>query len=363
MTRLFIVASALALTTTGVPQAQPRDRAVVLVTLDGARWQEIFGGLDVEVLRSTLKKEQAVEQQPLYRQYWAATSEQRRRKLLPFFWGHLMREHGSIAGNPAIGSRVQLTNRHWFSYPGYSEILVGRADDAAIKSNDPIRNPHRTALEFLRERAGLTREQVAVFASWDIFNALASQQDGTVTVNAGYEAYESPDAQVRRQSEQQFQTPTPWDSVRHDEYTVAFAMDHLARHRPRVLYLALGETDDWAHDGRYDRVLQAYTRTDRYLETLWTWLQSQPDYRGRTSLLITTDHGRGTTTNDWRDHGKDVQGAGDTWMAFVAPTMAQRGEWRDHAPITASQAAATLIRWMGFDPAGFSGAAPPIPGS
>ena len=29
---------------------------VVLITLDGARVQEMFGGLDVEILRSTLKQ-------------------------------------------------------------------------------------------------------------------------------------------------------------------------------------------------------------------------------------------------------------------------------------------------------------------
>ena len=73
-------------------------------------------------------------------------------------------------------------------------------------------------------------------------------------------------------------TPTPWDSVRHDVYTFRFAMDHLRRARPRVVYLALGETDDWAHDGRYDRVLETYARTDAYLKELWTWLQSDPEY-------------------------------------------------------------------------------------
>jgi hypothetical protein len=114
-----------------------------------------------------------------------------------------------------------------------------------------------------------------------------------------------------------------------------------------VMYLALGETDDGAHDGRYDRVLETYTRTDQYLQALWTWLQAQPEYRGRTSLLITTDHGRGRTPADWRNHGKDVAGAGETWMAFVSPHLARRGEWRDHPPMTASQAAATLAAWMG----------------
>jgi hypothetical protein len=127
------------------------------------------------------------------------------------------------------------------------------------------------------------------------------------------------------------------------------------------LYLALGETDDWAHDGRYDRVLETFTRTDEYLKQLWTWPQSQPEYRGRTHMLITTDHGRGRTPKDWSDHGKDVAGASETWMAFVSPTMSRRGEWSGHPPITAGQAAGTLVKWMGGDWKAFDPkAAPPV---
>ena len=164
---------------------------------------------------------------------------------------------------------------------------------------------------------------------------------------------------MRRDSELQFATPTPWDSVRYDAYTVRFAMDHLARHRPRVLYLAFGETDDWAHDGRYDRVLEAYTRTDRFLKELWEWLQSQPDYRDRTSLLITTDHGRGRTPADWRDHGEKVARRRRNLDGVRLAAWSRRGEWRSHAPLTASQAAATLIAWMGGDWKQFTGAAAP----
>ena len=109
------------------------------------------------------------------------------------------------------------------------------------------------------------------------------------------------------------------------------------------------------------KVLETYARTDDYLKQLWTWLQSQPEYRGRTHLLITTDHGRGRTIKDWKDHGKDVVGASETWMAFVSPSMSRRGEWSAHPPILNAQAAATLIQWMGgdwkkFDP----NAAPPV---
>lgn len=336
--------------------------AVVLVTLDGARHQEVFGGLQLDALQSQLHDGETLENHPLYKKFWAPTPEERRRKLLPFFWGTLMAEHGSIAGNPARGSHVRLANGHWFSYPGYAEMLLGRPHDEVIKSNDPVQNPYPTVLEFLKARAGLSLDQVVLFATWSVFNQIGEHTPGALTINAGFEAWESPDAEVRRLGALQFETPTPWDTVRHDAYTFRFAMDQLERHRPRVVYLALGETDDWAHDGRYDQVLDAYVRTDRYVERLWTWLQSQPDYRGRTSILITTDHGRGSGPKEWRDHGAKVAGSGETWMAFVSPRLRTRGEWRDHPPITTSQVAATLVEWMGLDWRAFdAAAAPPIP--
>jgi hypothetical protein len=345
-----------------VPGAQPApSHAVILITLDGARHQEVFGGLDAEVLRSQLREGDTLESHPLYQRFWAATPEDRRRQVLPFFWNTLMLEHGSIAGNPAKASRVHLANTHWFSYPGYAEMLLGRAHDAVIKSNDPIQSPFPTALEFLKAQARLPAEKVVLFASWNVFNQIGEKAAGALTINAGFEAWTSPDAAVARLSGLQFETPTPWDSVRHDAYTFRFAMDHIARHRPRVIYLALGETDDWAHDGRYDQVLEAYARTDRYIEQLWTWLQSQDDYRSRTSMLMTTDHGRGSGPKEWRDHGARIPGASETWMAFISPRLARRGEWSHHAPITTSQVAATLIDWMGYDWQQFdASAAPPV---
>jgi hypothetical protein len=335
--------------------------AVVLITLDGARVEEIFGGLDLAVLQSTLSKEERVEDQPVYKRFWAETPDARREKLMPFFWRTLMRQHGSVAGNRRHASEVRAANAHWFSYPGYAELLVGVAHDDVIKSNDATQNPFPTVLEFLKARLRLNRDEVAVFASWETFNAIAEHEPGTLTVNAGFEPFASPDAGMARLGALQFETPTPWDTVRHDVYTFRFAMHHLARRRPRVLYLALGETDDWAHDGRYDRVLEAYARSDEYLKELWTWLQSHPPYRGRTSLIVTTDHGRGRTAADWRNHGRTYPGAGDTWIAVVSPSLPRRGEWRAHPPLTNAQVASTLVQWMGLEWRTFNpSAAPPL---
>ncbi|HAK55405.1 MAG TPA: hypothetical protein DCP38_07980 [Acidobacteria bacterium] len=150
-------------------------------------------------------------------------------------------------------------------------------------------------------------------------------------------------------STQQFETPTPWDNVRHDHYTFALAMRHLAVHRPRVLYLALGETDDWAHGERYDRTIEAFARNDDQLRRLWEWLQSDDQYRDRTAIILTTDHGRGKTAADWTDHGNDTEGAEIAWMAFVSPTVPIRGEWQNHAPIRLNQVAATLTAFLDLD--------------
>jgi hypothetical protein len=240
-------------------------------------------------------------------------------------------------------------------------MLVGRPQDDVINSNDAIRNPSRTVLEFAREQLRLPPEGVAVFASWEVFNAIAESTERAVTINAGYEPYRHPDARITALNSLQESTPTPWDSVRHDVYTARFAMAHLATYRPQVLYLALGETDDWAHDGRYDRVLDAYRRTDDILRELWTWMESQPDYRGRTHILLTTDHGRGTGAAGWRHHGADYPSSESIWMAFVSPRVTTRGEWRSHPPLEARQVAATLLQWLDLDWSSFHAAVgPPV---
>lgn len=361
----FVIATAvwMALATSASAQqpVPPTNDRVILITLDGARTEEIFGGLDVDVLRSTLAPQTPVESHPSYRRYWAPTREERRQRLLPFFWS-LLTQHGSIAGDPALLSSVRLTNRHWFSYPGYSEILLGQAHDDVIKSNDPLRNPFPTVLEEVRTRLGLHRDEVATFGSWGVFNAIAEHTEGATHIDAGVEPLEATDAEGRLLAMLQAQTTTPWDGTRFDAYTFRLAMRHLATARPRFLYLAFDETDDWAHDGRYDRVLDTYARTDAYLRELWTWLQAQPDYRDRTHLLITTDHGRGHTPKDWRNHGATTVGSDAVWIALVSPRDNRRGPWKDHPPLFTNQVAATLARWFGLDwRATHPDAGPPLP--
>jgi hypothetical protein len=322
---------------------------IILISLDGVRTEEMFAGADLEVLRSATQGKTAVEQTPLYKKYWAASAEERRLKVMPFFWGTLMQKHGSIAGNRNKGSIVQVMNRHRFSYPGYSEILTGEARDGIVKSNDKVQNPQTTVLEFLKDELRLSRSRVAVFASWDVFDYIAESKPGTITINSGFEAYNDPSSEVQSLNRLQLLTRTPWDSVRHDIYTFRFGMTHLKTHQPRVFYLTLGETDDWAHDQRYDRVLQALEMTDDFFRQLWEFLENHDQYRGKTTLLITTDHGRGTTASTWPHHNAQTEGAQYIWLAVVSPDIAMRGEWANTETIFQNQIAATMCRFLGID--------------
>ena len=341
---------ALAAVPAGNSAAQKKTANLVLITLDGARNEEIFGGIDLEVLKSTTRNERMrAEDTPLYKQYWADTPQERREKVMPFFWGTLMKHHGSIVGNRTLGSTVRLTNRHRFSYPGYSEILTGQSHDDVIDSNDKKRNPYPTVLEFLKRKLGLEAHKVAAFASWDALDWIVEHEEGSITSNAGFEPYIHPSPVIRELSNLQFETVTPWDSVRNDVYTFRFAKAHLETYKPRILYLGLGETDDWAHDGRYDRVLGALARTDSFLKELWNLLQSQDPYRDKTTILMTVDHGRGSTPADWTKHGKDVEQAQYIWLALVSPDSDLRGEWTKAPTIYQNQIAATLCRFLDLD--------------
>lgn len=326
------------------------DGKLILVTLDGVRGEELFGGIDLTVMKHFAStKDAELSSLNTYKEFWAETAEERRRKLMPFFWTDLMVNHGSVIGNEALGSGMKLKNRWRVSYPGYSEMLTGVADDKRIKGNDPIYNPNPTVLEGLLEKRGLGFHQVAVFASWDVMGFIAQRQENTIFTNSGFQHYESTDTLTASLSKLQFETRTPWDSVRSDAYTFRFAMDYLRRYQPEVIYIALGETDDWAHEKRYDRVLESLHQADEYLRQLWRWIESQDAYAGKTSLLITTDHGRGGTPFTWQSHNGNLPGARSTWLAVVSPNVSKRGEWRHCGRVTTSQVAATFARLGGID--------------
>jgi hypothetical protein len=342
----------LAATALGAAPAR-RTENVILITTDGLRWQEVFGGAEEQLI----SKEAGVADVPaLRREFWRETPAQRRGALLPFFWSVIARE-GQVFGNRAQGSAARVTNGHKFSYPGYNELLSGRADPR-VDSNDKKPNPNVTVLEWLNGREAF-RGKVSAYCSWDVFPWIINRERSGVPVNAGFEPVPASGERMAMLNELLAETTPAADGVRHDSFTFLAALDHLRARQPRVMYLSLGETDDWAHAGRYDHYLHSALRVDRYLRRLWETLQSLPQYRDRTSLVITTDHGRGEGLKGWTGHGAKVDGAEDIWIAVLGPDTSARGERAQAGPVTQSQVAATVAALLGED---FAAAMPGVAG-
>lgn len=326
--------------------AQNRTENVVLITLDGARLQEMFGGVDAEIFRSVDKK---FETNSTFKKFNAGTAAERRNKLLPFFWTELMKNHGSIAGNRGLNSIVKTTNKLFFSYPGYSELVTGKARDEVINTNSFGQNRWPSFLNFLQKKMKLGREQVATFGSWDAIEQITTNDAKAFIVNSGPKGFAAAGSEMAELNEAVSLTIGPAMSVRPDYFTYRFALSQMKRHHPRVMFISFGETDDWAHQRDYEKYLQSWHNTDAMLKGLWNFIQTDKHYRGKTSIIITIDHGRGNTAKDWSDHGEDVPEAQYIWMAFISPELSMRGEWKDSPAIYQNQVASTLSKFLRYD--------------
>ena len=332
--------------------AERKTRSVVLVTMDGLRWQDLFGGIDPRLMNE--KSAGMADAAQLRKELFRDSAEGRREALLPFFWKQLA-PRGVVLGNVQKGSSVTVTNSYNFSYPGYAEILTGSAQEA-IQSNDPVRNPAETVLEFARKKLNLDRGDVALFGSWDVFRFIGEHTPGSIVINAGYNAFDGGSERSRDVSEIQFQARTPWPEVRHDYVTFELSLDYIRAHKPRLIYIALGEADDWAHAKRYDRVLESIQYLNHCLQALWQTLQAMPEYRDATSLVVTADHGRGDSLKDFSDHGKNVEGSNHIWIAVIGPDTPAVGEATNTPEFHQRDIAPTMLDLLGISPELFKGA-------
>lgn len=336
-------------------RGQPQPLNVVLITIDGLRWQEFFGGAD----RDYFKRDKNGSGGEPERRFWRETPHERRAVLMPFVW-KTMATRGQIFGDPSTGSLSRVTNGLWFSYPGYNELFSGVADPR-IDSNNKAPNPNITVFEWLNARPGFSG-RVAAFGSWDVLPSILNTDRSRLPVGTGWTPVPSPASDRDRAiNDLASDLPRYWPYGPFDAPIVYAALEHIKAHKPRVLYLMLGEGDEWAHEGRYDLYLDATQRADRFIERLWTTLQSLPEYADRTALILTTDHGRGATTTDWKDHGREVPAAERTWMAVLGAGVPAKGV-RPNVTVTASQVAATIAMLVGEDfRASVPAAAAPLP--
>jgi hypothetical protein len=350
---LFCLLSGLGLTARARAQSTAAAKAenVILITTDGLRWNEVFQGVDEPMISKVYGN--ISDTNAVRKKLWRDTPEERRALLMPFLWGTVAKR-GQVWGNRDKGSLVRVSNGHNFSYPGYNEFLTGIADPA-INSNDKNLNVNTNVFEWLNTLPAY-RGKVAAAINWDVLPWILNGPRSGIPIWSGFDVppgtrrMEVPEALTEMVEHGR----TVWSGVLLDTFVNYAARHALKEMKPRALYVSFGETDDWAHEGAYERYLRATQEFDRFLAGLWELCQSMPQYRDKTTFIITVDHGRGPAPIAWKNHGREIADSAYMWLAMMGPGIAPLGERTDSPMILQAQVAASVAAALGEDFRAFS---------
>ncbi|MCW3089915.1 MAG: hypothetical protein JWP81_984 [Ferruginibacter sp.] len=338
---LFLIALSQA-----VPAQKRKSDKLVIITLDGYRWKELFRGADSAYLFGSEFTSQ--DSAGRLKKYWDKDINKRRKKLMPFFWNTIAKE-GAIFGNRDLGNYVNVKNRYWFSYPGYNEMFTGYPD-TLVNSNNYPPNPNINVLEFINKQPGY-EQQVAAFTSWNAFNRILNKERCGFPVTAGYANLTTPNLTETQKllNEQQHYLPKIFGGAeRPDAVTFFMAKEYLKNSHPKVLQLSFIDTDAFGHQGKYDFYLDAAHYNDAMIADIWKYIQSDPFYKDQTTLFIAVDHGRGDDKT-WRNHSAAVPHSDEIWFAVIGPDTKPLGEIKTQGQLFQYQYAKTWAGFLGFD--------------
>lgn len=280
---------------------------VVLVTIDGARWQEVFEGTDTELSHAPRRPS---------------------RELVPNL-DRLARESGAAVGAPGRGL-IRATGPNFVSLPGYTEILTGRA---------PIGCQDNTCATItvptLLDEAHAVGGKVAAFGSWEMLDRAVSSRPGSFPVSCGRRGDPAVD---------------PWPGegdFRPDRLTGALALRHLEAELPDVLYVGLGEPDEYGHRNDYDGYLRALGQADAFVGALTATLGRMGARGAATHVFVTADHGR---ASNFKHHGGWAPESARVWLVASGPSVTARGRVVSAHERHLADVAPTLRQVLGLQP-------------
>ncbi len=327
-------------------QKQHETKNLVVILIDGYRWEELFNGADFDLL--TNKKFNEVDSTRRMKEFWDDNLKKRRQKLMPFTWNYIAK-HGQLYGDRKKGNKVNVKNPYWYSYPGRAEVFGGFVSQR-IKSNKAMNNPDPDVLNFINKQKEY-KGKVAAFTCWLQAGQNLNRENSDLLINVPWEDIKGnhlTDAEVLA-NETQHYFPKVFGSIeRLDASVYALAKSYIQAKHPKVIYLDFGDTDEYAHAGKYFHYLLDIHNLDAMIENLWRMMQSDKFYKGKTTFLIVPDHGRGRGES-WISHGSSVPHSDETWMMVMGPDTPGEGIMKGGKQIYQTQFAATMAQFLGLN--------------
>lgn len=206
---------------------------------------------------------------------------------MPFLW-NIVNQKGQIYGNRNYSNKVDNANPYWFSYPGYNEIFTGYPD-TAINSNSYPPNPNTTLLEFLNKQPKY-KNKIAAFGAWNAFDRIFNEEQAKLPLFAAFDLFGGIKPSVTESTINAMLKDAykPFGEAEClDVFTHYAAMHYLQTKKPKVLYIAYGETDEWPHTGQYRDYLHAANQVDKWIQDIWNYAQTMAAILG---LRFTAEH-------------------------------------------------------------------------
>lgn len=299
---------------------------VILITLDGVRPSEFFAGMGSE---------------------HGLPEDRSENFFFPGFWSQLSHS-GQVYGFHPAESLFTIGSPQNLSLPSYHSLFLGQTSECL--NNQCTYQGAGTLFDQLLQDGMLTERQIAAFTTWEPLKYALSARPASFPVSAGFSKIfsgeslspvltelrsENPEAYqklVEIETAQNQDLP-PWHHSRKDVYTWAMSINYLGYFKPKFLYIGLGDADELAHLGDRRGYLDTLLQYDRWLMELHQWIDSDPDYKNNTIIIVTTDHGRGYGSG-WQHHGPHIPESNHSWMYLKHPSIEATGLVRQHPPMT-----------------------------
>ena len=134
-----------------------------------------------------------------------------------------------------------------------------------------------------------------------------------------------------------------------DELSLYIVRQLIRQVAPSFLWITMHDIDV-AHAGAYSLYIEGIRRTDRLCAELWRVLETEPEYSGKTTLLVLPDFGRDADEdaggNGFQHHRTGDAAARTTWLMVIGPDV-REGVIYDRA-VESTDLVPTLGAMLGF---------------
>ena len=108
-----------------------------------------------------------------------------------------------------------------------------------------------------------------------------------------------------------------------DELTFLVSREVMRKFSPRLLVVIFSDVEV-AHFGSYAMHVGGIRTGDRLSYQMWQEIQSNPEYKGKTTMVVLPEFGRdpdGSTTNGFFNHRADSESTRSTWMLALGAAV------------------------------------------